>query len=203
MAKRSKKDGWKAKKWYKVLTPEMFGHAIIGETPTDEPEKLIGRNMSTTLGDMIDDWSKKNIKMLFKIYEVDENGAHTQFIGHEMARDYMRSLIKRRTSKIDANILATTSDGYKVRVKSSCFTVRRTRHPQIKTIRQMMHDIVTSRAKELDFVAFIQEIVLGKTASDIYKVAKDIYPLRRVEVRKTEVFYRPQEVVKKEAQVTE
>ena len=204
MAKRSKKEGWKAKKWYNVLAPEMFGHVIIGETPTDEPEKLIGQIMSTTLGDMIDDWSKKNIKILFKIYEVDENGAHTRFIGHEMARDYMRSLVKRRASKIDANILATTPDGHTVRVKPSCFTVRRARHPQIKTIRQMMHDIVTSRAKELDFVAFIQEIVLGKIASDIYKVAKDIYPLRRVEIRKTEVVDRPQEVVKiEETQVTE
>ncbi|HIH36797.1 MAG TPA: 30S ribosomal protein S3ae [Methanocellales archaeon] len=196
MAKRSKKEGWKAKKWYNVLAPEMFGHATIGETPTDEPKKLIGKIMTTTLGEMTDDWSKKNINMLFKIYEVDANGAQTIFIGHEMARDYMRSLVKRRTSKIDANIIATTPDGYKVRVKPSCFTVRRASHPQIKTIRQMMHDIVTYRAKELDFTAFIQEIVLGKISSDIYKVAKDIYPLRRVEVRKTEIVYRPKEVVK-------
>lgn len=204
MARRTKKEGWKAKNWYNVIAPEMFGHASIGETPTDEPEKLIGKVMGTTLGDMTDDWSKKNTKMLFKIYDVDENGAHTRFIGHEMARDYMRSLVKRRTSKIDANIIATTPNGYKVRVKPSCFTVRRARRPQIKTIRQMMHDIVTSRAKKLDFAAFIQEIVLGKISADIYKEAKEVYPLRRVEIRKTEVIYRPKEVVKmEEAQATE
>ena len=195
MPRRTKKEGWKAKNWYNVIAPEMFGRASIGETPADEPEKLIGRVMETTLGDMIDDWSKQNTKMLFEIYDIGGDGAHTMFIGHEMTHDYMRSLVKRRTSKIDANILATTQNGYKVRVKPSCFTVRRARHPQIKTIRQMMHDIVISRAKKLDFVAFIQEIVLGKIASDIYKEAKDIYPLRRVEIGKTEVVYRPNEVV--------
>jgi small subunit ribosomal protein S3Ae len=196
MARRTKKEGWKSKKWYNVIAPEMFGHTNIGETPADEPENLIGKVMDTTLGDMIDDWSKKNTKMLFKIYEVDENGAQTRFIGHEMARDYMRSLVKRRTSKIDANILATTPNGYKVRIKPSCFTVRRARRTQIKTIRKIMHDIVTSRAKKLDFAAFIQEVVLGKISSDIYKEAKEIYPLRRVEIRKTEVVYRPKEVLK-------
>ncbi len=204
MARRTKKEGWKTKQWYNVIAPEMFGHTSIGETPANEPENLIGKVMDTTLGDMTDDWSKKNTKLLFKIHEVDGNEAHTRFIGHEMARDYMRSLIKRRTSKIDANILATTLNGYKVRVKPSCFTVRRARRTQIETIRKTMHDIVTSRAKELDFAAFIQEIVLGKIASDIYKAAKDVYPLRRVEVKKTEVVYRPTEVVKiEEARVTE
>jgi len=33
----------------------------------------------------------------------------------------------------------------------------------------------------------MQEVILGKLASDIYKNAKKIYPLRRVEVFKSEV----------------
>ena len=33
---------------------------------------------------------------------------------------------------------------------------------------------------------YVQEIILGKLSSDIYKVAKKIYPLRRVEITKTE-----------------
>ena len=50
-----------------------------------------------------------------------------------------------------------------------------------------MHDIVIERAKNLNFSQFVQEIVLGKVASDIYKQVKSIYPLRRVEIVKTEV----------------
>ncbi|ATZ60635.1 MAG: 30S ribosomal protein S3ae [Methanosarcinales archaeon Met12] len=192
MAKKSSgKDGWKAKRWYNVLAPDMFNRANIGKTPADEPEKLIGRVIETSLSDLTNDWSKQNTKIIFKISDVGADNAHTKFIRHEMARDYMRSLIKRGTSKIDANITATTTDGYKLKVKPSCFTIKRVLHPQIRTIRQRMHDVVTSRAEKLDFGQFVHEIVLGKVASDIYKGAKDIYPIRKAEVGKTEVIFEP------------
>ncbi|MCD5409534.1 MAG: 30S ribosomal protein S3ae [Methanocellales archaeon] len=197
MAKKSsRKDGWKAKRWYNVLAPEMFNRANIGKTPADEPEKLIGRVIETSLSDLTNDGSKQNTKIIFKISDVVAGDAHTKFIGHEMAQDYMRSLIKRGTSKIDANVIATTKDGYKLKVKPSCFTIKRVRHPQIRTIRQRMHDTVTSRAEKLDFSQFIQEIVLGKVASDIYKGAKDICPIRKAEIGKTEMIFGPDEAAK-------
>lgn len=197
MAKESsRKDGWKAKRWYNVLAPEMFDRTNIGKTPADEPEKLIGRSIETTLGDLTNDWSKQKTKIIFKVSDVGTDNAYTKFIGHEMARDYMRSLIKRGTSKIDANVIATTKDGYKLKVKPSCFTIKRVRHQQIMAIRQIIHDVVTSRAEKLDFSQFIQEIVLGKVASDIYKGAKCICPIRKVEIGKTEVVFEPEGIIR-------
>ncbi|MDI6888359.1 MAG: 30S ribosomal protein S3ae [Methanocellales archaeon] len=183
----ARKEGWKAKNWYDVLAPEMFGSVNIGQTPADDPKKLIGRTVESTLGDLTNDWSKQKVKMLFRVHDVVGKGAHTQFIGHMMAQDYMRSLIKRRTSKIEVNIVAATKDGYTVRVKPVCFTVKRAHSPQIQAIKQVMHNTVVERAKKLSFSQFIQEVVLGKIASDIYKEVKPIYPLRRVEIVKTEV----------------
>jgi len=183
----ARKEGWKAKNWYDVLAPEMFGSVKIGQTPADDPKKLIGRTVESTLGNLTNDWSKQKVKMLFRVHDVVGKNAHTQFMGHMMAHDYMRSLIKRRTSKTDTNITAVTKDGYKVKVKPACFTVKRAHHPQIKAIRQVMHDVVAERAKTLNFSQFIHEVVLGKIASDIYKEVKPIYPLRRVEIVKTEV----------------
>jgi len=43
----------------------------------------------------------------------------------------------------------------------------------------------------LDLSQFIQDVVLGKISLDIYKDAKEIYPLRRVEIRKTEILAGP------------
>jgi len=56
----------------------------------------------------------------------------------------------------------------------------------VKQIRKMMEEIIINRAKTLELSKYIQEIILGKLSSDIYKVAKKIYPLRRVEITKTE-----------------
>ena len=193
MARKAAKkvDAFRAKNWYQILAPAEFNRANIGETLADDPAKMIGRVIEATLGDITGDWTKQNTKMIFRIEEVGGNSAYTSFQGHELTKDYMRSLVKRRTSKIDANLVVTTKDGYKVRVKPVVLTVKRARTSQIESIRKIMLDVTNSRGKELGFTEFINDIVTGKVASEIYKATKNIYPLRRVEVGKSELVYRP------------
>jgi small subunit ribosomal protein S3Ae len=193
MARKAAKkvDAWRAKNWYQVLAPQEFNRANIGETLADVPEKLIGRIMEATLGDITGDWTKQNTKMIFRIDEIGGNNAYTSFLGHEMTKDYMRSLVKRRTSKIDANIVVTTKDGYKLRVKPLVFTVKRARTSQIESIREIMVNVVQQRSKEVGFAEMVSDVVTGKVASEIYKATKNIYPLRRVEVGKSELVFKP------------
>lgn len=187
----TKTEGWKAKQWYNLVAPEMFGKANIGETVADVPEKLIGRVIEVTLGELTNDLSKQNIKLLLKVDSVGGDSAYTKFTGHQLTQDYLRSLIKRSTSNIETNVSVLTKDGYTVRVKPSCYTIKRARANQVKAIRSIMNSVITSRAREMDMEHFVQEIVTGKLSASIYHDVKPIYPLRRVEVRKTEVEAEP------------
>ena len=188
---RKKAEGWKAKKWFDVVTPEIFGKMSIGSTPTDDPAKLVGRVMDTTLGELTNDLGKQNVKMHFKVNEVSGESAHTRFTGHELTRDYLRSLVKRRTSLVESNIVVTTKDGFKVHLKPMALTIKRAGSSQIKAIRDIMNATLHERGKELNYEQFIHEVVLGKLASDIYKKSKIIYPLRRVEISKTKILAEP------------
>ena len=187
----TKAEGWKAKQWYNLVAPEMFGKANIGETVADVPEKLVGRIIEVTLGELTNDLSKQNIKLLLQVDSVGGDSAYTKFKGHQLTQDYLRSLVKRQTSNIEINISVKTRDNYTIRVKPSCFTIKRARANQVKAIRLIMNKIIALRAKELDMEQFVQEIVTGKLAASIYHDVKPIYPLRRVEVRKTEVEAEP------------
>jgi small subunit ribosomal protein S3Ae len=69
--------------------------------------------------------------------------------------------------------------------------VKRARANQVKSIRELSRRVVLERSKSLDLNQLIQEAVGGKISLDIYKEAKTIYPLRRVEVRKTEIKFEP------------
>ena len=193
MARRSqrKAESRKAKQWYKVVSPEMFGRVPFGETIANDPERVVGRIVETTLGDLTNNFSKQNTKLVFKVDRVAGDSAYTKFLGHEMTTDYVRSLVKRRTSRIDSIVDVITTDGYHVRVKPSCFTVKRARANQVKSIRELSKKVVLERSKSLDLNQLIQEAVGGKISLDIYKEAKAIYPLRRVEVRKTEIKAEP------------
>ena len=189
--KRVLKKSWRDKEWFEVVAPPMFGSQKIGETLTTDPAQVVGRVFETTLGDLIEDFSKSHIKLYFQVTEVKDKQAATGFIGHEMARDYVRSQIKRRAGKMDDIATVTTKDGYKMRVSSMVTTLRRVQSTKLDLIHKDMRKVVVARATERTLDQFVQEAVLGKLSSDIYKEAKKYCPIRRVEVYKSKVLSSP------------
>jgi small subunit ribosomal protein S3Ae len=189
--KRVLKKSWREKEWYEIVAPPMFGSAKIGETLAIEPQQVLGRVFETTLGDLIDDFSKSHIKLYFQVKNVDGKRAMTAFVGHEMARDYIRSQVRRRVGKADDIATVTTQDGRRLRLSSMVTTVRRVQSTKLDAIRKEMRKVVVARAKERTFDQFVQEMVLGKLSSDIYKEAKRYCPIHRVEVYKSKVLGAP------------
>lgn len=181
------RDKWRSKSWYTVVAPSYFGNVELGAVPADEPEKLVGRTIDATLYDVTNDFSHQHLKMYFQIIEVDGKTAKTTFKGHEYSRDYLRSLVRRRTTKVDGLFDITTKDGYTLRVAVSAFSLSRIRTSQEKEIRTIMDKIIKQKASMLTLDQFAQEMVLGKIASDIYNEAKKIAPLRHVGIRKSKL----------------
>ncbi len=184
-------DGWKSKEWYNIEAPVYLKRSVVGNTMAGDPSLLVGRKIEVTVGELTNDMTKNNTKVVLRVNNVVGDTATTDLIGHELTTDYIRSIVKRQTSRIDANIDVRTKDGYVIRVKPTCFTIKRARSSQITAIREMMVDIVKKRASESDFETFMQEAILGRLSAAIYRQAKFIYPLRRVEIRKTQVEFVP------------
>jgi len=184
---RKKTDFYKEKQWYPIHAPEEYNRVKIGETLASDPDKLDGRVIHTTLAELIDDWQKQNVKMTFKVNEVGDSGLYTEFMGHELTRDYMRSMVKRRTSKINGNVVVETKDGMRLRIKPVGYTVKRTQTSMQKVIRSIMEEILIRRSSELDYLELVSEIVIGKLSSDIYKEVRAHHAVRRVEIEKSHV----------------
>lgn len=190
MARRKKQvgrrvEGWKAKSWYKVYAPEYFDRAYLGETIAGDAQKVIGRVMRTTLGEMTSDYSKQNVKMNFKVTNVGGDSAYTEFVGHEVTKDYLRAMVKRRTSRIDSLVMLTTKEGRKIRVTATCFTISRADMSQAKAIRSTITQYLMAKASSLTYEQFVREMVLGELSREIFKIVKKIYPTRRVEIIKS------------------
>ncbi|WP_461865572.1 30S ribosomal protein S3ae [Thermococcus sp.] len=186
------KDKWKMKEWFVVYAPEFFGSKEIGLTPADEPEKVVGRVIETTLKDLTGDFTKGQVKLYFKIHDVKGQNAYTKFKGHTLSRSYIRSLVRRRTTRIDGIFNVTTKDGYKLRVMGMVIAIRRIQTSQERAIRDIMRDIIYKKAEELPYTQFIIEAVTGKMAAEIAKEVRKIYPIKRAEIRKIKVLAEPQ-----------
>ena len=205
---RKIKDKWKAKNWYNILAPPSFDNITIADTLSDNPNKLINRVTEVSLQDLTNDFRKSHIKLIFKINKIEDNNALTQFIGHELTSDYLRRMIRRKRSKIDGVYDVNTRDGASIRVKPFATTDKRIQNSQKKIVRDTMKQTIYDQAKISTLSEFIQFIIDGKLGSEVYKKCKKLYPVKRVEVNKTEVLKSPsitieEKKLKKEEKIEE
>ncbi|OYR56308.1 30S ribosomal protein S3ae [Halorubrum halodurans] len=198
MSERSVSKSREQKRWYDVQAPEQFDRAELGETLADEPDQVVGRTITTTLGELTGDSSANNTKLTFKITDVGSDTAYTEFIKYELTRDYLRSLVRRGASKVEASITVVTTDDYRIRVQPVALTTKKADRSQEKAIRRVMIDKVHAAAEERTFEEFVDAIVDGNLSSAVYADAKTIYPLRRVEVQKLTLEARPAEIAAEE-----
>ena len=198
MSERSVSKQRDGKRWYDLIAPEQFDRTELGSTFADEPEKVQGRTVEVTLGDITGDQGENNTKLTFKLNDVTSDAAYTEFIKHELARDYVRSLVRRGASKVDVAITVLTTDDYRVQLQPVAFTTKKADRNQEQAIRRVMIDLVEEAAAERTFDELVDSVIEGRLSSAIYGEAKTIYPLRRVEVQKLTLEARPEEVAAEE-----
>lgn len=190
---RAVRDKWRRKDWYDIYLPRYFGETKVGETPAEGPSKVVGRIYETTLSQITGDFSQEYLKLYFQVTQIDESTAQTVFKGHEYLRDYLRSLVRRRSTKVDGTFRVTTQDGYRLKIVVTAMTNSRIKTSQERAIRDIMSEIVEEKAKTLDFGQIVHEMVLGKLASDVYNEARKVTSLRHVGVRKSELLAMPKQ----------
>jgi small subunit ribosomal protein S3Ae len=202
-ATRKVRDKWRLKEWYDVYSPSYFGEMVVASIPCEDPSAIIGRVVETTLYDITNDFAHQSIKLYFLVVNTKEHRAETILKSHEYATDYLRSLVRRGSTRMDGIFNATTKDQFSSRISVVAFTRDRIKASQEHGIRQMMRQVVEEKAATLSYEQLSHEAVLGKLGSDIYNMAKKIAPLRHVGVRKSRLISIPAGVIATPAQVME
>ena len=202
-ATRKVRDKWRLKEWYDVYSPSYFGEMVVASIPCEDPSAIIGRVVETTLYDITNDFAHQSIKLYFLVVNTKEHKAETILKSHEYATDYLRSLVRRGSTRMDGIFNATTKDQFSSRISVVAFTRDRIKASQEHGIRQMMRQVVEEKAASLSYEQLSHEAVLGKLGSDIYNMAKKIAPLRHVGVRKSRLISIPAGVIATPAQVIE
>ncbi len=202
-ATRKVRDKWRLKEWYDIYSPPYFGENIVASIPCEIPAAMIGRVVETTLYDITNDFAHQSIKLYFLVVNKKDHKAETILKSHEYATDYLRSLVRRGSTRMDGIFNATTRDQFSSRISVVAFTRDRINASQEHGVRQIMSQIVEEKATTLNYDQLSQEVVLGKLGSDIYNLAKKIAPMRHVGVRKSRLVSIPAGVIATGAQVME
>lgn len=183
---RTVKDKWRSKHWFKVRAPGLFQHAELGETMASEPEQVIGRVMETTLQEISGgaDIGKAHIKLRFRIDRTSgDTLAETSFIGHELTSDYVRRLARRKRSKIDITVEATTKDGVALILKPVAVGEQRLQSHLQTELRHRLRTTIVEEAAKKTAPEFVREMLQGELAKALAQGVRELYPLKKIEIR--------------------
>ena len=185
---RKIKDKWKEKKWVSVSAPDSFNNVHIADIPITDEEKAKGRVIEVTLFDILKgDPSQYQYKLYFQIDKVVGEKATTIFKRYEYAKEFLRSLIRRGSSKISFVIDAKTKDGYVFRIKVIALSHRELNSSRKHALRLIARKIIEKSVPNMTIDEFVQASCYNKINSDIMAATKKIIHLRHVGLEKVKL----------------
>jgi len=193
---RKIKDKWKEKRWVTVLAPDSFNNVPVAYVPITSDKTAVGRVVEATLFDILKgDPSQHQYKLFFQINKVTEEKATTVFKRYEYAKEFLRSLIRRGSSRINFVIDTKTKDGYVFRIKILTLS-----HRELNTSRK--HALRLEAKKQIERIVpqmtideFVQAACYGKINSDIMAATKKIIRVRHVGLEKVKLLRTSKEEV--------
>ncbi len=193
---RKIKDKWKEKRWVTVFAPDSFNNVPVAYVPITSDKTAVGRVVEATLFDILKgDPSQHQYKLFFQINKVTEEKATTVFKRYEYAKEFLRSLIRRGSSRINFVIDTKTKDGYVFRIKILTLS-----HRELNTSRK--HALRLEAKKQIERIVpqmtideFVQAACYGKINSDIMAATKKIIRVRHVGLEKVKLLRTSEEEV--------
>ncbi len=190
MARRKTKvkDKWREKKWVTVYAPDSFNNMPIAYIPITNEETAKGKVIEVTLFDILKgDPSQHQYKIYFQIDRVEGEKAITIFKKYEYATEFLRSLVRRGSSKINFSMDCETKDGYIFRIKIIALTHRPLNTSRKRALRLIAQDVMNKTIPQMTIEQFVQATCYGKINSDILAAAKKVIRMRHVGLEKVKL----------------
>ena len=182
------KDKWREKRWVTVNAPDSFNDVPIAYVPITSDENAEGRVIEVTLYDILKgDPSQHQYKIYFQINKVDGDKASTIFKRFEYSKEFLRSLVRRGSSKINFIIDIKTKDGYIFRIKVIALTHRQLNTSRKHALRLIARDVISKTVSDMTVEQFVQATVYSKINSDIMAAFKKVIRVRHVGLEKVKL----------------
>jgi len=187
--KAAKAQKEKQKKDYSIIAPPMFNNKNVGEILGSSKENLLNRVVSISLNELEEvkaDPLSLYTTVKLRVIDVGEGTVKTDFIGHEIAFSYLRSLMRKYRSVIHEVIDVNTKDGGKIRLKLVIITAKKVSRIVKKNLRKAAIQFCLNTAKEKTRDEIIKSILSNQFSKEMGKELNKINPISHVLVRKTE-----------------
>lgn len=180
-------DTWKLKTLYSVLAPKFLGEVEIAKTPASDEDKLINRVIILPLKEVSRDIAHIYTNIKLRVFEIKGKTAFTKFIGHEISKEYLSTLVRRHRDALHVVYPVKSRDGVEFTVKILLVTAVPCSNSQKTALRNALKKEVEAKVAATDFGKFITEALYGRLGAELSQKLKRIAPVRRIEIKKTQL----------------
>ena len=171
-----------------MIAPDSFNSVPRAYVPITDDESAIGRVIEITLYDILKgDPSQHQYKIYFQIDKVEGDKASTIFKRFEYSKEFLRSLVRRGSSKINFIIDIKTKDGYIFRIKVIALTHRQLNTSRKHALRLLARDVINRTIPDMTVEQFVQATCYSKINSDIMAAFKKVIRVRHVGLEKVKL----------------
>ena len=178
------------------MAPDSFNNIPVAYIPITDDKNAVGRVVEVTLFDILKgDPSQHQYKLFFQISKVSGEKATTIFKRYEYSKEFLRSLIRRGSSRINFSIDAKTKDGHIFRIKILTLSHRELNTSRKRALRLEAKKQIEKIVPHMTIDEFAQAACYGKISSDIMATTKKIIRVRHVGLEKVKLLRTSEEEI--------
>lgn len=170
-----------------IKAPEVFNNISLGKTSTTDLKLFIGKTVKMNLMYITKSVKNQNVRMLFKVIDVDSGVAKTEVKSYEQIAYYLKRFIKAGSDLVEDSFVCKSKDGKNVRVKSFVVTKKSTSSMILSDLRSKIEELVSSDVSKFTAEEYIHNVAMGKVQLGYRNELKKISPLKAFEFRKVVV----------------
>ena len=173
----------KKKQWYPIIAPKQFDNVVLGETLVSEPGAMLGKTLSHSLMNLINDVKRQNVNIHFKVVEVEGDKAKTSIIGYEIIPSSIKRFVRRNSEKMDLSFPCETADNVLLRVKPLVITKADIKGSTAARLRNNIVSLLVKTIKKMTYEQIINDLIARKIQDLMRENLRKIYPLKVCEMR--------------------
>ena len=183
-----KKQTKKTKKKFpiQIQAPEYLNSVVLGESQVTDTNQMYGRTSQINLMYVTGNVKNQNVRLTFKITEVNSGVAYTEVSRYEQIPYYLGRFVKKGGDLVEDSFVVETKDGESVRIKPFIVTKDATSNLVLSSVRKQLYELVGQEAAENKGSDFMASVINGRIQNMLRGELKKIFPLKACEFRKVE-----------------
>ncbi len=191
------KDKWREKIWYSILTPSYLGEKEIATSPGIAPESMVGRKIEMPVSELTGNFKKSNLKLVFKVESCQGNRCFTSYSASYVSDDSIRRMVRRRKERLDVIVKQYSNDGFLLAVKVVGVSDVKLISNKRADIRLEIKKFLEEKIGSSNLQDLVSYLISDEVLNDLSRATKQIYSIKKLEIRKSEVlgYKKPEEKV--------